>query len=350
MKRGRRTDSGDADPPQNGTSDDGMRVRDPEAGASNIDSQPDTNDEDDSAHRRDLRSRYRVLISSIQQNREDMLNNRDNKITEVLDEANTLFKEVHQAREAALDSQLLVVASDLGKEKASQLFSEGLSFDPSTFVQHTLSFMGLNWLEEEGESSDEGAATSHGSLPPNAWHRLARRAEACFRSTPAFHFMYGSFQAEPPPPKPRVERQRKAPTKEAKRIMPTQLKKMEESQQEATEKEVERILGYLQQYHAQDPTSPISYYEFVINPHSFSRTVENIFHTSFLVRDGLARMYLDDDKMPCIGPVEDGMAGDGKASVRKQCVISISLQGWRELRKDLDIQESMIQPPKSQTK
>jgi hypothetical protein len=30
---------------------------------------------------------------------------------------------------------------------------------------------------------------------------------------------------------------------------------MEESQQEATEKEVERILGYLQQYHNQDRES-----------------------------------------------------------------------------------------------
>ena len=48
---------------------------------------------------------------------------------------------MHQAREAALDSQLLVVASDLGKEKASQLFSEGLSFDPSTFAQHTVSVL-----------------------------------------------------------------------------------------------------------------------------------------------------------------------------------------------------------------
>lgn len=33
----------------------------------------------------------------------------------------------------------------------------------------------------------------------------------------------GSFHAEPPPPKQRIERQRKAPNKEAKRIMPTQV-------------------------------------------------------------------------------------------------------------------------------
>lgn len=41
------------------------------------------------------------------------------------------------------------------------------------------------------------------------------------------HFIrIGSFHVEPPPPKQRIERQRKAPMKEAKRIMPTQVAKL----------------------------------------------------------------------------------------------------------------------------
>lgn len=309
----------------------------------------DMEDEDnDPTRRREIRSKYRDLINSVQQNREDMLSPTNNKLTEVLEEANRLFQDVRQAREAALDSQLLVLATDLGKEKASQLHTEGSAFDPSAFAEHLLSFMGLNRLEEEEENEDNGAG-ANGYLPSDAWQRLAKRAEICFKTSPSFHYMMGSFLAEAPPPKQRVERQRRAPTKEAKRIMPTQLKKMEESHQEATEKEVERILGYLRSYYADDPTSPISYYEFVIDPTSFSRTVENIFHTSFLIRDGLARMYQDSDKLPCIAPIEEGEVEAGGTSSRQQCVISISPKSWKEIIAAFDITESLIPAIDTQT-
>ncbi|XP_040034301.2 non-structural maintenance of chromosomes element 4 homolog A [Gasterosteus aculeatus] len=300
-------------------------------------------DDNDPGLRREIRSKYRDLINSVQQNREDMLRPSNNKLTEVLEEANKLFKDVRQAREAALDAQLLVVATDLGKEKASQLFSEGTAFDSAAFAEHLLSFMGLNRLED-GEDDQQNGGAVDGYLPQDAWHRVARRAESCVRAAPSFHYMMGSFHAEPPPPKQRLERQKKASTKEAKRIMPTQLKRMEGSHQEATEKEVERILGYLKSYFQDDPTSPILYYEFVIDPKSFSRTVENIFHTSFLIRDGLARMYLDNSKLPCIEPVEEGEVEAGGSVSRKQCIVSISPKMWKELIEAFDIRDTMIQP------
>ncbi|KAL0983709.1 hypothetical protein UPYG_G00131630 [Umbra pygmaea] len=316
----------------------GMEGDDDEVLCTAVDMQDDDNDP---TRRREIRSKYRDLINSVQQNREDMLSPTNNKLTDVLEEANKLFAEVRQAREAALDAQLLVLATDLGKEKASQLHAEGSSFDPSAFAENLLSFMGLNRLEDEGEMSG-------GYLPQDAWQKVGNRAQCCFRTAPTFHYMLGSFLAEPPPPRQRIARQRNAPSKEAKRIMPTQLKKMEESHQEATEKEVERILGYLRSYFADDPNSPISYYEFVIDPFSFSRSVENIFHTSFLVRDGLARIYLDEHKLPCIAPIEEGEVEAGGGSTRQQCVISISPKTWKEIIEVFDITEPLIQASATQ--
>ena len=38
--------------------------------------------------------------------------------------------------------------------------------------------------------------------------------------------------------------------------------------------------------------SPICYFEFVIDPHDFSNTIQNMFHVAFLVKDGHASIYL----------------------------------------------------------
>lgn len=347
MKRARGS-SDEEGPRQNGSAGGGrenQRHNDGDDGGCAFDPADLQDDDEESGLRKEIRCKYRDLISSVQQNREDMLSPSNNKLKDVLDEADRLFKDVRQTREAALDFHLIVVTADLGKEKATELVAEGTAFDPTTFAEHLLSFMGLNRLED-GNDEQENRGAADGYLPQDAWHRVARRAESCFRTAPSFHYMMGSFHAEPPPPKQRIERQRKAPSKEAKRIMPTQLKKIEDSDQEATEKEVERILGYLKSYHQYDPTSPISFYEFVIDPKSFSRTVENIFHTSFLIRDGLARTYLDNDKLCCIEPVEEGEVEAGGSC--KQCIISLSPKMWKELIDAFDIREAMIQPPQKQ--
>ncbi|KAM3860929.1 non-structural maintenance of chromosomes element 4 homolog A-like [Diretmus argenteus] len=325
----------------------------------------DLEDDDNPTQREELRSKYMDLINSVKQNREEMLDLSKNKISEVLDEANKLFKDVRHTSEAVLDSQLVRSAADVILEKANKLCSEGSDFDTSVVIEHLLTAMGATRLED-GE--DETARV----LPPGARGRMAERVQGCFKTAPTFHYMLGSFHAEPPAPKTPVERkEKKAPGKESERVMPTQVKKMEATHEEATEKEVERILGYLKAYSKDDPT-PISYYEFVIDPNSFSRTVENIFHTSFLIRDGVARMYLDDDELPCIAPVEEGAAGGapveegaaggapveegaaggapveegaaGGSSSPKQAIVNMSIKMWKEFIDAYDIKEPMIAP------
>ncbi|NXD36265.1 NSE4A protein, partial [Copsychus sechellarum] len=262
------------------------------------------------------------------ENREAMLNSKSNRLTEALEEANRLFDGVRRAREAALDAQFLVIASNIGKEKATELHSEMSAFDSTAFAEDLLTFMGINRTEEE--ETDDSEDASDVFLPSDAWKTMGEEAPKYFRRAPTFHFMMGSFKSEPPVPKQRIERQKKASRGKAERAMPAQLKKMEESHQEATEKEVERILGILQTHFENDPNTPISFFDFVIDPNSFSRTVENMFHVSFLIRDGLAKIKMDEVGLPIIEPLKpSGAEEDSRAGARNQVVISLDQKEWQ---------------------
>nr|XP_036867036.1 non-structural maintenance of chromosomes element 4 homolog A isoform X1 [Manis javanica] len=303
---------------------------------------------------RQIRHQYRALINSVQQNREDILNASD-KLTEVLEEANTLFNGVSRAREAVLDAHFLVLASDLGKEKAKQLRSDLNSFDMLRYVETLLTHMGVNPLEAEELIRDEDSSDFE-FIVYDSWKISGKTAENTFNKTHTFHFLLGSIQGEFPVPKPRTDRPRKNPKAEVKQAMPDQLQKMEASHQEATEKEVERILGLLQTYFREDPDTPMSFFDFVVDPHSFPRTVENIFHVSFIIRDGFARIRLDQDRLPIIEPINDESEGiDQNTQIRNQGIIALSYRDWemffalcQEIVKTFEISEPVIASGQSQ--
>ncbi|XP_043845943.1 non-structural maintenance of chromosomes element 4 homolog A [Dromiciops gliroides] len=309
-------------------------------------SDPSSEPEGEDGRRRLIRHQYRELIHHVQQQREDMLSSKSNKLTDALEQANQLFNRVSQAREAALDAQFLVLASDLGKEKANQLHSDMTLFDPTSYAEDLLKYMGLNRLEVLEESDSEEEPLHIGFLPDNSWLRVGITSVKHFKNAPTFHFLFGSFKTDPPMPKQRNERQRRKDKQEEERAMPAELKKMEESQQEATEKEVERILGLLQTYFREEPETPISFFDFVIDPDSFARTVENIFHVSFIVRDGFARIRLDQDKLPIIEPITQGNEESEQQStqIRHQDIISLSYQDWKDIVRTFEISQPMISP------
>ncbi|KAB0348042.1 hypothetical protein FD754_012899 [Muntiacus muntjak] len=139
---------------------------------------------------RQIRHQYRALINSVQQNREDILNASD-KLTEVLEEANNLFNGVSRAREAVLDAHFLVLASDLGKEKAKQLRSDLNSFDMLRYVETLLTHMGVNPLEAEELIRDEDSSDFE-FIVYDSWKISGKTAENTFNKTHTFHFLLWS--------------------------------------------------------------------------------------------------------------------------------------------------------------
>ncbi|XP_005269986.1 non-structural maintenance of chromosomes element 4 homolog A isoform X2 [Homo sapiens] len=220
------------------------------------------------------------------------------------------------------------------------------------YVETLLTHMGVNPLEAEELIRDEDSPDFE-FIVYDSWKITGRTAENTFNKTHTFHFLLGSIYGECPVPKPRVDRPRKVPVIQEERAMPAQLRRMEESHQEATEKEVERILGLLQTYFREDPDTPMSFFDFVVDPHSFPRTVENIFHVSFIIRDGFARIRLDQDRLPVIEPVSINEENEGfehNTQVRNQGIIALSYRDWEEIVKTFEISEPVITPSQRQQK
>ena len=64
-----------------------------------------------------------------------------------------------------------------------------------------------------------------------------------------------------------------------------------------------------------------------------------------MLQDGFARIRLDQDRLPILEPININLAGEGNDPSfhsRKQGVISLSLQDWKNIVAAFEISEAMI--------
>ncbi|EAU91422.2 Smc5-6 complex non-SMC subunit Nse4 [Coprinopsis cinerea okayama7 len=249
-------------------------------------------------------------------------------------QADALFKKVKEPQEAILDSRILLLASNASAQKVRSLKSGTGSFDVDEFVAKLATFMGgqkqvrqENFPQEAGSDVEEEDMHDY----PLDWAKIGRKAMAKSRRAPAMSFMLGPLSLEQ---KKRANMKREKHEKNtAEEVKPQELKEedIQRSENETTKNvhDLEELLG--KHCTMEDESiEPVNLFKFILNPHSFAQSVENVFYLSFLIRDGRVALETNEHGEPVIYPCEAPSDADYAEGLKKnQLVLEFDMQVWK---------------------
>ncbi|KAL4714719.1 hypothetical protein ACJJTC_002578 [Scirpophaga incertulas] len=266
----------------------------------------------------DRKLRYRALLDDLSTIEDENDNNeqRMDKTANAVREAESLLAEggveerVKHPGEGYLDSRVLRATSDLAVR-----CSEAVSGNANIYDRHELA--------------------QHMRENPDFW-------EVMFpQEVPVYSYLFGTFAPTPPEQRPRVPRRRAERQQAAALRAPAAVDRLEKVE-EGSEM-VSRVNRFLVKAYKNGGHKPLSYFHVALDPTSFARTVENVYNLSFLVRDGMIAVDLDEEYgLPFITPVHGGEQESGATSEENQFIVSVDMTRWQELIEAFNITEPMM--------
>lgn len=286
------------------------------SGADDVEVQGESIDERwEPAYRRELRREYREFIDETKKRRDeitlpDELIRNTHKLNQMLDR-------VVATREASIDSEGFRLLSAIGREQVESTHGELIRFDTIVYAEKLVTFMGgrTGGLEQ----------SDHSHLD---WARLGERALRVFKKAPTPDFLHGALEVQPVKKKERSanarSREKPGQTSRAREVEDF------EDEEESTTKDVGYIFQCLKGACAREPGGKVQYFRFVVDPESFAHTVENMFHFSFLIKEGRAAMSIGEDELPYVHmPREVNEVGQSTAITKNQVIGSLNMADWR---------------------
>ncbi|CAI4037801.1 hypothetical protein SMKI_04G1350 [Saccharomyces mikatae IFO 1815] len=182
------------------------------------------------------------------------------------------------------------------------------------------------------------------------WFRMGALYNAVSKDAPIADHLLGPFSVEK---KPKVLTQRRRNNDQigekitAEKITQNSLNS---TQQETTPEQVKKCFKKLSKKIG--PEGSINLFKFIIDPNSFSRSIENLFYTSFLIKEGKLLMEDDEEGLPTIKIKQSISHTDVRSrEIEKQrrrgahqnhIIFQMDMSTWRKLIEKYNITSSFL--------
>ncbi|KAK9368420.1 Nse4 C-terminal-domain-containing protein [Lipomyces kononenkoae] len=304
------------------------------------------------SERRQLRKDYRKLTKQTMESRQSYLKHGDSGITKTVDAANDLYKRVKQTHEAVLDSSLLVLAGEMAYQKVRNFkLGSNVDFDLDDFVIRVKKFLyGDRDRNENGAENSEDDGDGLEEEDVEGWVKLGKLASGVLLRPATHEFL--AAHAEPRAaraPGQRTQGQgltrNKADLVRPEVIAESNLVRQENN----TSTSVIMVKTVMEMLNR-----PVNAFELILNPESFSQSVENMFYLSFLARDGIVSLDEDENGVLMASLIEipdenDPMHRQKVDEIKrrrdegqKHTVFELDYETWRILIDAFDIKRSLI--------
>ncbi|XP_058800469.1 non-structural maintenance of chromosomes element 4 homolog A-like isoform X2 [Phymastichus coffea] len=239
----------------------------------------------------------------------------------------TMEEKIQNSEEVVLDSKIVCSASNIIKKCSANLLRDFSNYDSVEFAQK-IEFT-KRMPDTVGEENID-------------WSLLGKKIIHNFNKTAKFTMLLGTFRliARKEIIKRKTVRVPQAPTKRPENVI--SLDKVEDSVEET----VNGIKKIIKNY--QKRKGPVDFFALVLHPTSYGKTIENMLHTSFLIRDGFVKFTVDEEGIPyvenCTGEKDQSIDKNKRNRITRniQNVLSLNMHQWKALVKAYAITEPMI--------
>lgn len=301
------------------------------------------------AQQRNLRRSYKAILNTTAEFQEVDISEVDTKaMGKVIKKTKKLKDQIDNVQDALLDGQVVKELVGVTIAKLSSLTTNTVAFTNSGFASKLESYFNDNPVRSE-EAGSYKFKTRYYPLHQH-YQKLGREFTHCFKTAPGLTFLLGSFpvseRCEAAVKKPRQSK--KADDKEGAATQTIDnVDDIPETGAALTELYVKSTYKQLLDAYECNDRCAVPYFEFIIHPSSFTQSVENIFHLSFLIKENRAEILLRDG-VPYVEPRNEASRRQSE-KVRKeekeekhQAVMNLTVEEHELLVKLFNIEKPRI--------